>query len=58
MKLVIKERIGGKLKRKYDTPKTSYQRLLDSRRISEETRRTKAYYIDIKTESSLFFTAG
>ena len=39
MKLVSKERIGGKLKRKYDTPKTPYQRLLDSGQISEEARK-------------------
>ena len=39
MKLVSKERIGGSLKRKYDTPKTPYQRLMDSGQISEETRK-------------------
>ncbi|MCL0079208.1 hypothetical protein M1O56_06090 [Dehalococcoidia bacterium] len=39
MKLVSKERIGGRLKRKYDTPKTPYQRLLDSGQISEEARK-------------------
>ncbi len=39
MKLVKKERIGGKVKRKYDVPKTPYQRLIGSEhnliRISE-----------------------
>jgi len=30
MKLVSKERIGGSLKRKYDTPTTPSQRLMDS----------------------------
>ena len=39
MKLVSKERIGGSLKRKYDTPKTPYQRLMDSGQISGETRK-------------------
>lgn len=39
MKLVSKERIGGSLKRKYDTPKTPYQRLMDSGQIREETRK-------------------
>jgi len=39
MKLVSKERIGGSVKRKYDTPKTPYQRLMDSGQISGETRK-------------------
>jgi hypothetical protein len=39
MKLVSKERIGGRVKRKYDTPKTPYQRLMDSGQISEQTRK-------------------
>lgn len=39
MKLVSKERIGGSIKRKYDTPKTPYQRLMESGQISEETRK-------------------
>ena len=39
MKLVSKERIGGRVKRKYATPKTPYQRLMDSGQISEETRK-------------------
>jgi len=39
MKLVSKERIGGSVKRKYDTPKTPYQRLMDSGQISEQTRK-------------------
>ena len=33
MKLVSKERIGGSVKRKYDAPKTAYQRLMDSGQI-------------------------
>ena len=39
MKLVSKERIGGSVKRKYDTPKTPYQRLMDSGQVSEQTRK-------------------
>ena len=39
MKLVSKERIRGSLKRKYDTAKTPYQRLMDSGQISEQTRK-------------------
>jgi hypothetical protein len=36
MKLVSKERMGGKIKRKYDIPLTPYQRLLQSGQISPE----------------------
>ena len=39
MKLVSKERIGGSVKRKYDTPGTPYQRLIESGQIREETRK-------------------
>jgi hypothetical protein len=39
MKLQSKERIGGKVKRKYDTPKTPYQRLMESGQISEEAKK-------------------
>ncbi len=39
MKLASKERIGGRVKRKYDTPRTPYQRLAESEQIPEETRR-------------------
>jgi len=38
MKLVSKERIGGKVKRKYSIPKTPYQRLLESTQVSDETK--------------------
>jgi len=48
MKLVSKERIGGSLKRKYDTPKTPYQRLMDSGQISEQTRKQlKTVYLSL-----------
>jgi len=36
MKLISKERIGGKVKRKYDVPQTPYQRLMESDQIPEE----------------------
>jgi len=36
MKLVSKERSGGRIRRKYDTPRTPYQRLLESGQISSE----------------------
>jgi len=38
MKLVSKERIGGRVKRKYDTPQTPYQRLIESGQISDENK--------------------
>lgn len=38
MKLSEKTRIGGKIKKKYDTPKTPYQRLMESDMVSEEKR--------------------
>jgi len=39
MKLVRKERVGGKVKRKYDVPKTPHQRLIESRQISEKEKK-------------------
>ncbi len=39
MKLIKKERIAGKVKRKYDIPKTPYQRLIESGQISEEVKK-------------------
>jgi hypothetical protein len=39
MKLIKKERVGGKVKRKYDIPKTPHQRLIQSGQISEEVKR-------------------
>lgn len=39
MKLIKKERIGSKVKRKYDIPKTPYQRLIESGQISEEAKK-------------------
>lgn len=39
LKLVSKERVGARIKRKYDTPKTPYQRLIESDQIDEQTRK-------------------
>jgi len=38
IKLILKERIGGKVHRKYDTPKTPYQRVIESKEVSEKTK--------------------
>jgi hypothetical protein len=38
MKLKSKERMGGKVKRKYELPKTPYQRLLESGQIQDEVK--------------------
>jgi len=45
MKLISKERIGGRIKRKYGTPLTPYQRLMDSQQLSKqaEQRLAEAY---------------
>src|SRR5258708_14644627 len=37
-KLIKKERIGSKIKRIYDTPKTPYQRVLENKDIPEEVK--------------------
>lgn len=39
MKLVSKERVGGRIKRKYDAPKTPYQRVMEQERISPKAQR-------------------
>ena len=38
MKLIEKTRIGSKVKKKYDTPKTPYQRVLESPFVSEQVK--------------------
>ncbi len=44
-KLIRKERIGSRIKRIYDTPKTPYQRVMESKDISERIKKklTKQY---------------
>lgn len=38
MKLVKKERIGGKIKKTYDKPKTPYQRLLENEHVMPQIK--------------------
>jgi len=38
MKLVSKERVGNKVKKRYDTAKTPYQRTLESDQVSDEVK--------------------
>lgn len=40
MKLVSKERVGGKMRKKYDKPATPCDRLLACKKVSEEVKRT------------------
>lgn len=40
VKLVSKERVGSKIKKKYDQAKTPYQRVLDSAQVSDEVKAT------------------
>jgi len=48
MKLKEKIRDKGKVHRKYDTPKTPYQRLMKSPHIPDETKnRLKAIYLSL-----------
>ena len=48
MRLVSKERIGGRLNRKHDIPRTPYQRLMDSGQMPKETRRQlEALYLSL-----------
>lgn len=48
MKLVSKERIGGKIRRRYDVPKTPHERLANSGQILAETKdRLDALYQDL-----------
>ena len=45
MKLLSKERIGAKVKKRYDQPQTPYRRLLGAPDVSEQTRqRLQAEY--------------
>lgn len=43
MKLILKERVGGRIKRKYDVPKTPYERL---RELGHLDQRTEAQLAD------------
>ena len=37
-KLVEKQRVGSRIKKKYDDPKTPFQRILDSSYIDQKTK--------------------
>jgi len=39
IKLVLKERVGGKIHRRYETAKTPYQRVMESKEVSEEKKK-------------------
>ena len=48
MKLVRKQRVGGRVKRAYDVPKTPYQRLLESGRLSvDEAQSLRQLYLSL-----------
>src|SRR4030043_111453 len=48
MKLVSKERIGGRVRRKYDVPRSPYQRLMESNQIrTERKRELEATYLGL-----------
>lgn len=38
IKLISKERMGGRIHRRYDYPKTPYQRLMEAEEVSKETK--------------------
>jgi len=42
IKLVLKERIGGKIHRRYDRPKTPYLRVMESHEVPKETKQQLA----------------
>jgi hypothetical protein len=52
MKLVSKERVGSKVIKRYDNPKTPYQRLLESSVLSSEqkSRLRRTYVVKLKAE--------
>jgi len=48
IKLIKKERVGGKIKRKYDKAKTPYQRLIESGQLSEQAKlQLEAIYLSL-----------
>jgi hypothetical protein len=67
-KLISKERVGSKIKKKHETPKTPYERILESAAVSEEqkTKLTQVYQsldpfelkIQIEEKLKLFFEAN
>ena len=57
MKLISKDRVGSKVKKKYDTPKTPYQRIIECPTVSGEVkaklRTTKATLDPFKLQADL-----
>lgn len=57
MKLISKDRVGSKVKKKYDKPKTPYQRIIECPTVSEEVkdklRKTKATLNPFKLQAQL-----
>lgn len=57
MKLISKDRVGSKVKKKYDTPKTPYQRIIECPTVSEEVkeklRKTKATLNPFELQATL-----
>ena len=48
IKLISKERIGGKIHRKYDRPRTPYQRVIESKEVSENKKQAlKEIYLSL-----------
>jgi hypothetical protein len=48
IKLISRERIAGKIHRKYDKPKTPYQRIMESSEVSKEKKRElKKIYLSL-----------
>ncbi len=48
IKLISKERVGGKIHRRYDTPKTPYQRVMESKEVPEKTKQQlKKIYLSL-----------
>lgn len=48
LKLISKERIGSKIKKKYDQPKTPCQRLLDSDKVSTQVKKQLRHNLNYK----------
>jgi len=53
IKLISKERVGGKLHRKYDRPKAPYQRIMDSIEVSNSKKRMLKKIYDAQNPAEL-----
>jgi hypothetical protein len=57
MKLISKDRVGSKVKKKYDKPKTPYQRIIECEKVSDEIkenlRKTKSSLNPFKLQAEL-----